>query len=150
MTSYERPDREKEGEFIHELKDLVIDNIEEEVKSSVEYGADVDRSMIDSIYIFGSWARGTAIEGESDLDIAVFFKEGVRDMDYTWESAMVSDSMEMGNPMVRAMFEGFDVLLFDGKVKDETIQEKMTESRSGRFEGEQQVYNLTKRRYENG
>ncbi len=148
-------DRLEDGRYIDSIGESRLDTLEGEIIDTWDYisdGGDRYGGEMDEIYIFGSWARGTAIPGESDLDVVIFL-EGVHesqefDVNRMWMAAEISDMAEQSLRFTE--FDGYDIFIEDSYNKQAITKEKMKETREGRVEGERQVYSLTDRRYYNG
>lgn len=146
-------DRINSGKFITDFDDLdrlenmLLDDLESAL-SDFNIGAELDE-----MHVFGSWARGTAIPEESDLDVIAFVitnQEARFDANKISISARFGDLMEMGRfstPRFR-WFDGIDTFVEHARNKQTMLQSKATETRDKRPEGQTGTYNLTERQYE--
>lgn len=145
-------DRVNSGKRITDFD--ALDRLERMLQDAVEQAlSDFDvGAEIDSIHIFGSWARGTAIPKQSDLDVITFLitnQEARFDANKIPISARVGDLMEMGRFSKQRFnwFGGIDTFVEHTRNKQTMLQSKATESRDDRPEGDTGTYNLTKRQY---
>lgn len=144
MVDWSKRDERKITEFPR--LEALEENIREAVNfemGTVDFDADI-RSVI----IFGSYARGTAVKGESDLDVIVEFenidKRDNFDREKMWLVTSASNRLEqMATPLMEDWFNGYDVLFME--VGDMAmLQEKKTDDRVVGPDGHPGVYDITK------
>lgn len=154
MVDIDPKEREDKGIFITEFPDLdlledEIERLYKEAMDTVSFNGDIK-----NIYIFGSYARGTAVKGKSDLDVAVVlenidFGEKKWGLENIHVAEMLTKTLDEESPqMFSEWFRGYDVLTF---TINEWNREKSSKSRTSRdeIEGQTGVYNLTKREFIN-
>lgn len=149
MVTY---DRKQDGKYITDFD--ALDRLERMLQDSIDQAlSDFDvGAETDSIHVFGSWARGTAIPEQSDLDVIAFLmtnQEARFDANKIPISARVGDLMEMGRFSKRRFdwFDGIDTFVEHARNKQTMLQSKATETRDTRPEGNTGTYNLTDREF---
>jgi hypothetical protein len=147
-----RYDRVESGKFITDfdaldrLEDMLTDSLQRAL-NDFDVGAELDE-----MHVFGSWARGTAIPEQSDLDVIAFVitnQEARFDANKIPISARFGDLMEMGRFSSSRFrwFDGIDTFVEHARNKQTMLQSKATETRDDRPEGQTGTYNLTERNY---
>jgi len=146
-------DRINSGKFITDFNDL--DRLEQILLDGLQSSLNDFNinAEPDEIHVFGSWARGTAIPKQSDLDVIVFV---TTDQEARFDANKIPISARFGN-LIEAdhflktrfdWFNGIDAFTEHARNKKTVLQSKATESRDDRPEGKRGTYNLTKRQYE--
>lgn len=127
-----------------------LEALEEEIRKAVNFElgtVDFDAD-IRSVMVFGSYARGTAVKGESDLDVLVEFTDITNKENFhtekMWLVGAASNRMEQAaTPLMRDWFNGYDILFIElGDM--ETIQEKKTDDRIVGPDGHPGIYVITR------
>jgi predicted nucleotidyltransferase len=142
-----------EGKSITEQTSERLTELHEKIQAAQEFaqdglGLDVGRP---TVYVFGSWARGTALAGQSDLDVVMMYEPP----DFTefaqgqiWLTNETREVMrERKSGWMENLFDGYDIFSIAGRNADTKLNNKFTESRDDRPEGETRIYNLTEQRF---
>jgi len=145
-------DRIRDGKDISDLseqirKEILDVVIESQKLVQLERGANFGDP---DVYVFGSWARGTAIEGVSDIDLALlYFPQDFTEFkqEQMWATGDIMEELvEQQTERMDRLFDGYDVGLFHIR-NSHLLNDKFTESRSDRPEGTPQIYNLNEMRF---
>lgn len=144
--------RKEEGKDISDLSDRARKEILDvimEAQSQVQSSRDMEAGEPD-IYVFGSWARGTAIDGRSDIDLALlYFPDDFTafKQEQMWATGDIREKMEeLETERMKRLFDGYDIALVTFR-NQHMLNDKFTESRSDRPEGTPQIYNLNDMRF---
>lgn len=110
--------------------------------------------VLDDIIMFGSYARGVASKGESDLDLMVIVKDkgdGSSEKDVSLDSAQINICMDnMGDNIILGYedwFNGVDIINVRTKFKWDNLA-RMSSSKQGDGRGgEIKVYSMEEQRF---
>lgn len=152
MVKFKR--RKEDGKIITDLAERTLDEILETVVD-VQTDVQVDRGVSIGkpvVYVFGSWARGTAIPQESDLDLALLYHPqdwGEFKRAQLWITNSIRKGLvEEETPNMAENFEDYDLAIVSFR-NSHLLNDKFTESRDDRPEGTPQIYNLNDKRFRN-